>query len=681
MSVSREITHLRKAGDLEGAYRLATEAMKAPRPDIWLQRAYGWALIMFAEERLEAGDEGRMRELLSELKNFSLSERDELFEKRKERTLALGMPGARELQQALGLVKAKQHSEALKVFRRLYSQGYAFSDYERSSFGWSLYHENQRLFGKQWDQKPNAKNISAIRYNLRDYLNLGTSRLIDEIMLTLSPVCFGSSDKEDPYALLHRLILIQAQRLAEHESLNLTVFLKMWNPSFFSTRDYLPEKSGDREYPSLAKKVIRTCAKQLRSSSTPSQQDVEFLLPLLKDLIKREPDDIWLQYDLVHLLNRAKLKKEAMAAGQEFVRKKPRESWAWGLLASIAEEDDLKLSCLAKALACPQEDTFLGKIRLDFARLLSLRSPNEARYELELLLNAESTGKALRQEAEDLSREGWFQSATAAKTGLKFYEGLADAANELILAGIPWLKAVAGAEFTTGGKDGKKKKRRKRVLIDLPPIPIELSMPLQQFPKDLAKQGTPIWLRAEMPDHGPPMVHGVRAREGAKPFDILREQSGVVDHVNQRKKVFHFIVSRELDATHPLEGEFKDIKEGDFVAVRLARHRSRDRERTSVVSIRKSNDKAAPEVYREFRTSVKTVTDRGFAFSECDIFIPDFIASPAQLGSRDTIAGAAVLNFDRKKSSWGWRALKVKVLKRSPSEPAEEKSVENLGEV
>ena len=49
------------------------------------------------------------------------------------------------------------------------------------------------------------------------------------------------------------------------------------------------------------------------------------------------------------------------------------------------------------------------------------------------------------------------------------------------------------------------------------------------------------------------------------------------------------------------------------------------------------------------------------------IFIPPDIVSAASIENESKVEGVAVLNFDKKRSTWGWKAINCR--QRQPSRP------------
>ena len=49
----------------------------------------------------------------------------------------------------------------------------------------------------------------------------------------------------------------------------------------------------------------------------------------------------------------------------------------------------------------------------------------------------------------------------------------------------------------------------------------------------------------------------------------------------------------------------------------------------------------------------------GMGFTESEIFIPTHLVLEHRLKDGQTVSGTAVLNFNKKRGNWGWKALSI----------------------
>ncbi len=144
-------------------------------------------------------------------------------------------------------------------------------------------------------------------------------------------------------------------------------------------------------------------------------------------------------------------------------------------------------------------------------------------------------------------------------------------------------------------------------------------------------------------------------------MDAVPERIGVIDHVNREKAVIHVIVAQGVDGVCLISAYASEAKVGVPVAVRMARYRGRNGERTRILSMKPSEQRPAPTVCRPFLEATK-VNDRGFGFTQDDIFIPPHLVAAAGIASGDLVEGTAILSYDRKGSKWGMKAIEARTI-------------------
>ena len=140
--------------------------------------------------------------------------------------------------------------------------------------------------------------------------------------------------------------------------------------------------------------------------------------------------------------------------------------------------------------------------------------------------------------------------------------------------------------------------------------------------------------------------------------DTLHEIVGVVDHVNFPKGVLHVIAGREIDGVIDLSETNASI--GDHIALRVARYSTRKGVRTRVVTATPTDAEVDETVCRRFRATVRI--SNGMGFTDNGIFIPPDIVRSHDMQDDELVSGRAVINFNKKKRSWGWKALTIDAL-------------------
>lgn len=635
---TRPVTELRKSGRLDEAYALASEQATAPGADDWDIADLGWCLIKLIERHAADQDQTALRKYLDQLAQLRVAESNELLVEKKQNALTLADSSRREVMAAKALGKEGRHGEAVLAFARLSAQGVLVTD-DKVAYGWELFRASQGFFRPANGTEMSSDGVAAIRRNLNDYLKL---------------------DIGEP-GLLHTCMLQQADRLSRGNHLRLVAFSRLWDLDLFRREDFRESRHDDgKVFPPLFETVIQQASKEAANGGSPAEMN--YIQPYLEDAMKRFPENLWLKLNMVKLLRGLNRTDEAKRLAREFARSKAGEYWAWELVGDLEDESAIRLSCYAKALACSDDDTFVTKVRLKFAALIAEEHPAQAKAEVERVVEyRRREGTRIPAEAERLTKESWFTSATATPTGRSFYDRFKAKAEELLFSHLPWTDASVGDEFVIEGQDGKKDRARRRLYVRDSPLPLEISVSASLPDVRGLQVGAPIKLQLERSPKEPwkTTVHRIQPRPSGGKNDIVTEVIGVIDHVNHSKGMLHFIVAKGVDGVLPLKHFPGRVEVGMSIAVRMVRFHDQKGPRTRSLSCAPTEQTVSEGVMKPFSDSVEV--RGGLGFTSTGIFIPQEIVIAASLEDGAIVDGVAVLNFDKKRSAWGWKAISVEV--------------------
>ena len=640
----RPVTTLRKSGQLDEAYELAREQMAAPTADDWDIADLGWCLIALVKRHAGDGDQRRLREYLEQLDRLRVPEDNDLLIEQRKRALELADGDRREVMEARRFGKENRHVEAVNAFAALWKRGSLRQD-DKLAFGWELFKANQSVFRTATAKDLLPGSIETVKRNLSTYLKLGVSET----------------------GLLHTCMLQQAERLARGDHLRLVVFARMWDLSTLRAEDYRENRQTDgKVFPPLFETVVQRASKEAVSGGSPAE--MRYIQPYLEDALKRYPENVWLKLNMVKLLRELGQMDEARNMATEFARTKAGEYWTWELVGDLAEDPAMRLSCYAKALTCSTDDTFVTKVRLKFAELIAADHPGEARAEVERVIEHRRR-EVLRvsADAERLSQASWFATASAQIASRAFYDSFKAQAEELLFSHLPWFDASVGDDFVIKGKDGEKDRSRRRIYVRGKPIPLEISVSASHPDVRRLAPGTPVKVQMETSQSEPwkTMVHRIMPRPEGSKDDVLSDCLGVIDHVNPARLLLHYIVDKGIDGTLPL-ANFAGIPAlGDTISVRLVRYHDRNGARTRTLAATPSTQPAPSSIVKPFSEGVEV--RNGMGFTSGGIFIPPDIVSAVSIENESEVEGVAVLNFDKKRSTWGWKAINCR--QRQPSRP------------
>ena len=137
----------------------------------------------------------------------------------------------------------------------------------------------------------------------------------------------------------------------------------------------------------------------------------------------------------------------------------------------------------------------------------------------------------------------------------------------------------------------------------------------------------------------------------------LPKRLAVIDHVNHERRVFHFIVEKDVDGVAPFKTFGSAPNEGQVVRVQVDTVRGPDGSRTNLLSIENADEPVPSHLGRHFRGEVRV--SNGMGFMPDGTFIPPPLIAAEHVSDGDVIEGLALINLDRKKRRWGFKALNL----------------------
>lgn len=636
MKPSQQITAARKAGNLDDAYRIATDFLEANPDDRWIKGAFGWVLIDLVKKYSSGSDQAALRRYTDELSSFEVPEGDELLTTHRNRCIAALTPSGKALQEARTLSKEGKHEDAIRLYFDLFREN-ALDEDGRVAFGWELFRALKIATGKDGSGKLDERNVGRIRQYFNMYFKLEIARP----------------------DLLHSCIMQQAIKVAKQGHIKILPFLKIWNIENLRKEDFVSSRSDDgREFPSLAESLIQFASKEACLSN--EGQYLEYVKPHLEAATMRYPNNIWLKFNLAKLLKGLNQTEAALELATSFAKEKAGESWTWDLIGDLQSDPEMRLSCYAKALSCSDDDNFTGKIRLKFAQLLAASSPGEAKAEVERVISfKQKNSEKIPAEAAEMAQSPWFMQASSTATGRSYYDKLKVRAEEILFADLPWYDACLGDEFAIVRDDGSKRRKR-RIYVRGNPIPLEISVSASHPEVRGKTPGHPLRLQKESPAHEPwnTKVHRIQSRPQGIDNDVLKEVTGAINGLNKEKSVIHFVVTRGVEGACPMAMLPEAPRIGAAVAVLAARYYTRSGAKVRVLSIRNASEAASSDVLIKFRNEVRV--KNGFGFTSNDIYIPPTLISKHRIDDGDYVEGEAVLSYERKKDRWGWKAFALR---------------------
>lgn len=630
MVTSKEVFEKRKAGLLLDALDMGRELVLNTPNDPWNVKALAWTIVDLIKAASAKNDFKFAQSLASELLDLNLDPSDDILMKSVNYVLKLSNPASKVINDAKLLSKQGNHEEAIKAYRCAMNTS-ANDPFIQEGLGWELYkHGKQFFYGDEIALRP-AKQL------LFEYIKLQNPRP----------------------SLLHSLFLKLADKLIGKEGFNFVPFLRYWDLNNLTDEDFEPYKADNgKVYPSIAEKVIQHAAKDSLSKNI--SVDIEYILPFVDMAISKFPENFWLTYYKAKLLHSLGNNQEAYEFSISIVKAKLNDYWAWDLLAEIliSVDKEKSFSCYCKALLCRSEDKFLGSVRIKFAELLLQKSLfNEAKCEInQAIKSRENEGWKLTEILITYQQSEWYANATATTNNLALYKQHIGLAESLLFDDLPWLNASIGNTFTIP-KNPNKPKRKIYISIAGRSIPIEIALSEKRYKFKKMEQGAGLRIKGEYDAENRFQIYLIESRDEAQKWDIFPEYIGVIDHVNHERKLAHFIVNRNIDGILHFTDFSMPFQVANIVALKLSSHKNDRGIQYKVLSCTPTDKKISSSLVKKFKSAVRIVN--GLGFTDNDIFVDRLLVDCFKIKDSDSVEGLAVLNFNKKKNTWGWKAIKV----------------------
>ena len=640
MITSKEIFEKRKAGQIREAYQMALELVQRNHKDPWNIKTLAWCLIDLIKEASARNDGGSLKIFIAELNELRIDQPDKILIRSVNHAKSLENPQTKIIADAKELSKQGKHNESVNGYRTAL-RNFPNDNVVHEGLAWELYRVGKEIFGTENIDVFKAKQL------LNEYIKL----------------------KNERPSRLHSLFLRYADKLIGNEGFNLVAFLRFWDLNNLTREDFEPyQADNNKSYPSIAEKVLQHAAKDALSRNI--VDNMHYILPYIDNAIDAFPENFWFTYYKAKLLLGIRKKREAYEFAISIVKAKLNDYWAWDLLAEtlIGSETEKAFGCYSKALTCKSEEKFLSNVRMKFANLLIKKSLlQEAKYEIVQAINSrEQEGWKLTEAQLQYKNAEWYQSTIAKKDNRDLYKQYTYIAENLLFNYLPWLNASLGNTFTTVTNPNKPKRK---IYIDLgnQSTPIEIAVSEKRYPFKNLEVGCGLKIKGEYDAEKRFQIFIIEPRKETHKWDIFPDYIGIVEHVNQERKLVHFIVSRNIDGVLHF-GDF-DMKfsVADVITLKLTSHNNDRGIQYSVLACHPTSKNISPSIAKKFKSTVRISNGLGFTTNDIfkDIFIDRPFVDAYNMGDGDSVEGLAVVNYNKKKNQWGWKAIKIDKYKQA----------------
>jgi tetratricopeptide (TPR) repeat protein len=628
---SKEVFAKRKSGALDEAYQMALNLVEQQPSDEWNFKALAWCLIDLCKREATANNTAAVSNYIQQLQSIKFSSPDDILSKQMEMVSKLSNPASQKLQQAKQASKSGNHQVAINIYRGVLQQQPQNQDV-RTSIGWEVYRLIQPMV------KAEKINVLAVKKLLQEYLQLQCERP----------------------SLLHSLILSIADKLISESNFNLVAFIKIWGIDNLREEDFEPYVDAEtgKTFPCLAQKIIQHATKQAVEQN--DKYVLHVFIPLLDRLLAQADETIWLSLHKARALNCIGDHTKSFAIAIDVAKQKVGDYWAWELLGDIQLHIDQNkaLSCYCRALSSNPKEDFIAKLRLKLAELLvAMNKRQEAKYEVEKVIEARTReGWAIPEAVESFKRQDWYEQVTATQTNKSLYNDYSKGAESLLFDNLPWLSGCLGPTFSLPDKPGKKRRKLYLNRANGQP-PVEITLPETKFNFGSLQNGNPIKVKGEFDEHERFNAFQFSKREEGVNWDIFPEFIGVVDHVNQPKRLIHVVINKGVETVIPFDELPQQFEVGQSIAIKISQSTGRNGVRTRSVECKVTDQVPSNTIFKSFNESTRV--SNGLGFTNNDIFIDRPLIEKFNIENDVKVVGKALINFNKKRSTWGWKALSI----------------------
>ena len=721
MSSSKEVFALRKAGSLDEAYAMALEVIEAEPNDEWNIKAFAWCLYDLTKRSVSQNDYTTAKIYVQKLEALQISELDEILLKSVEHAKVLASPEKRIILQAKEKSKQGNHQEALTLFRQAIQQFPNDIDLN-TQFAWELQKEGKVICDTDKVDVQKARQLLADYIKLKNekpsQLHSLFLRFADKItdreefnlisFLKLWDLNNLREDDFEPFKKEDKVYPSIAEKIIQHGAkLILDKKLIQDVEYFLPSLDIGIARCQDNIWlPYYKAKLLHLVNR--------NEEAIEFLIPVVKEKIS----DYWtwsLLADLVIETDKEKAVscycKSLLCKGEDKfianVRTKfaelliQKELWSEAKfeIASAIKAKEVEGAKVSDRLKDYQQrewyknatekksnnDYYNSHKQLAeefiFHSLPWLDSclgetfvipdkPDKPRRKLFIKLSKEiievvisdrkfntsrnyREGDSIKLKGE-YDKENLFQIYLLEKRNSQENWDLFEWHSGNVVQAIK----NEGGKITAWRISAVVGEQMKEGIIDVPDIKEKFQI----------KEGLPVFVklyqkekprsRFSFSTEKESRVHilSISERTEGKLWDSFPEDIGIVDHINNEKGIAHFIVSKKIDSIIKLNQLKEKVEIGSKVLVKLKKV-TKDRDSYyTVLTCSLTEQEPTEDLLKPFNGMVNLSGSVGFAD---DVYIESSLILEHEIEDGNFVNGTAILNYNKKKGSWGWKAIKI----------------------
>lgn len=389
----------------------------------------------------------------------------------------------------------------------------------------------------------------------------------------------------------HSEILKIADRyMKEDNAWRFFMFFQQWGVDNLQYEDWQEEINGEFKNKPIALKALKNI---FNFSKLPSSQNNSFdwVLPLYEIALKKFDNDIWILREYATILHLTGDNQKAILLYKNIVLELNDQAYVWSEFSKLLVNSnmDIAISMLCKAISIQKNEDFLGDIHLELSKLL-IQKEQLFEAKTELLVyekhRIEKGWKTSKEFDSLLSQVSIVEEKN--NDNLIFYKDNLDLADDYIYSDIPWIDLLLYDKWKT------KEKKERIVFTNLNDI--EFAMNVFKFK---------ILKNAEIDDVYQFKIYYDKENQRYIPLkvqkslciknDLIQEAPmdiAIVDHVNTKKELFHYVISRSLHGIIRFSQTNIRPKIGAFIKIKYFEtyNKKRNEYKTNILNIELTNE-------------------------------------------------------------------------------------------
>lgn len=437
-------------------------------------------------------------------------------------------------------------------------------------------------------------------------------------------------------------------------------FFNLWGYQNLSYEDWQEETNGKHTYKPLARKSLSLINKHIKSNNIDSNE-LQWVVNLYNIALEKYDDDTWLSREyalLLHMVNRT---QEAISIYKNIILDLSDQAYIWHEFSKLLENKDINISIsmLCKAMCIQKNEDFLGQVHLDLAKLLIEKNlMSEAKTELDLYeKHKNEKGQKLTQEFILFSNK--LKEVKAKENNKSFYNGNLELAENYIYSDIEWTDLLLFDKFKT------KEEKDRLVFTDLNKIELAIN-PYKFALLKSSKVDEVYQLKLHYDKTNDKYIALKVQKSNLGKKDLINNAStgiAIVDHVNEQKKLFHYVVDKSTDGIMRFNRTKLRPKVGDFIEVKYFKtfNKSKREYRTHILNINKTKE-TNTSLLKEVSGFISLTYKNGkiaFGFVN-DFYIPGFLLTKLNIEDDDYVYIKMIFNPKESLAKKQWKVFEIK---------------------